>query len=65
MKCAEYTDVGDCIIKPAIENGMVRIIVNIGPGGEQTTTYLNPKELRYLAKYIDSQNVHNAKGDKK
>ena len=59
MKCPEYPDVGECILKPYINDGMVKVVVNIDTGEEQTVALLNSKELKYLAKYIDSLNPNN------
>ena len=54
MKIPKYKDVGLCVLTPDIQEGKVRVIVNIKGSEDQSTANLNSKKLRELADYIDS-----------
>ena len=54
MKIPKYKDVGSCVLTPDIQEGKVRVIVNIKGSEDQSTANLNSKELRELADYLDS-----------
>jgi hypothetical protein len=54
MKKPKYNDIGPNILIPQIKKGRVGIVVEVEGSQDETVSYINSDQLRYLATYIDS-----------